>query len=245
MVMSKSKLKRFIEKYTLGGEIKSVKWSSDGKSLSTRFISGDKSVVGSVLLDKFSDIEPSDLGIYNTPQFSALLGIMGDDVEFKLTSSGDKFISIDMKDTKFKTTAKYMLSDLSVIPTPPELRNLPSEFDLDIKVDSNFINTFIAGKGALADTESFTIVTKNDKVELVIGFSNVASNRVTIPVEVENYVELEPISFNANIFANILNANKECQTASLKISKDGLSKINFNIDDYSSEYYLVATQQVS
>ena len=46
------------------------------------------------------------------------------------------------------------------------------------------------------DTESFTIVTKNDKVELVIGFSNVVSNRVTIPVEVENYVELEPISFN-------------------------------------------------
>ena len=64
-------------------------------------------------------------------------------------------------------------------------------------------------------------------------------------VEVENYVELEPISFNANIFANILNANKECQTASLKISKDGLSKINFNIDDYSSEYYLVASQQVN
>ncbi len=243
--MSKTKLKRFIDKYTLGGEIKSVKWTSNGNKLSTRFISGDKSVVGHVVLDKFSGIDPSDLGIYNTPQFSALLGIMGDDVDFKLTSSGDKFISVDMEDTKFKTKAKYMLSDLSVIPTPPELKNLPSEFDLDIKVDSNFINTFIAGKGALADTESFTIVTKNDRVDLVIGFSNVASNRVTIPVEVENYVELEPISFNANIFANILNANKECQKASLKISKDGLSKINFNIDDYSSEYYLVASQQVN
>jgi len=243
--MSKTKLKRFIDKYSLGGEIKSVKWTSNGNKLSTRFISGDKSVVGHVVLDKFDGIDPSDLGIYNTPQFSALLGIMGDDIDFKLTSSGDKFISVDMEDTKFKTKAKYMLSDLSVIPTPPELKNLPSEFDLDIKVDANFINTFIAGKGALADTESFTIVTKNDRVDLVIGFSNVASNRVTIPVEVENYVELEPISFNANIFANILSANKECQTASLKISKDGLSKINFNIDDYSSEYYLVASQQVN
>ena len=243
--MNKSQLTNFINKYTLGGEIKSTKWVSNGDSLATRFISGDKSVVGHVVLDKFSGIDPSDLGIYNTPQFSALLGIMGDDVDFKLTSSGDKFISVDMEDTKFKTKAKYMLSDLSVIPTPPELKNLPSEFDLDIKVDSNFINTFIAGKGALADTESFTIVTKNDRVDLVIGFSNVASNRVTIPVEVENYVELEPISFNANIFANILNANKECQKASLKISKDGLSKINFNIDDYSSEYYLVASQQVN
>ena len=48
MVMNKSQLSNFITKYTLGGEIKSTKWTSDGNSLSTRFISGDKSVVGSV-----------------------------------------------------------------------------------------------------------------------------------------------------------------------------------------------------
>jgi len=243
--MDKSKLKRFIDKYSLGGEIKSVKWVSNGNKLATRFISGDKSVVGNVVVDKFTGIESSDLGVYNTPQFLSLLNIMGDDVDFKLTSSGDKFISVDITDSKSKTSAKYMLSDLSVIPTPPELKNLPSDWDLDIKVDSNFISTFISGKGALADTESFTIITKNDKVEVVIGFSNVATNRVTIPVEVSEYKEIEPISFNANMFSNILSANKECQTASLKISKDGLSKINFNIDDYSSEYYLVATQQTN
>ena len=242
--MSKSKLKRFIEKYTLGGEIKSVKWSSDGKSLSTRFISGDKSVVGSVVLDKFSDIEPSDLGIYNTPQFSALLGIMGDDVEFKLTSSGDKFISIDMKDTKFKTTAKYMLSDLSVIPTPPELRNLPSEFDLDIKVDSNFINTFIAGKGALSDTDNFTVITDGTDTKLVIGHSSVNTNRVTIPVTTSKCEDIDNVSFNANVFKEVLSANKECESAKLEVSGDGLSRITFKIDDYESTYYLVSVQDV-
>ena len=245
MVMNKTKLIRFINKYALGGEIKSVKWSSNGKKLATRFISGDKSVVGTVELDKFDGIDPSDLGVYDTPQLVSLLSVISDDCEFKLTSSGDKFISIDMKDNKYNTTSKYMLSDLSVIPTPPELRNLPSEFDLDIKVNSYFVNTFIAGKGALADSESFTILTKNGKTEVVIGFSNVASNRITIPVEVEEYKEIEPISFNATMFASILNANKECSSASLKISKDGLSKINFDVDDYKSEYYLVATQQVS
>jgi len=46
--MNKSQLTNFITKYTLGGEIKSTKWTSDGASLSTRFISGDKSVVGKV-----------------------------------------------------------------------------------------------------------------------------------------------------------------------------------------------------
>ena len=73
--MNKNALLRFINKYTLGGEIKSVKWSSDGTSLSTRFISGDKSLVGSVKLDKVKDIDPSDVGVYNTSQLVALLNI--------------------------------------------------------------------------------------------------------------------------------------------------------------------------
>ena len=47
------------------------------------------------------------------------------------------------------------------------------------------------------------------------------------------------------MFSNILNANKECQSAVLKVSSDGLATISFNIDDYKSEYYLVATQQVT
>ena len=102
--MDKSKLKRFIDKYSLGGEIKSVKWVSNGDKLATRFISGDKSVVGSVIVDKFTGIESSDLGVYNTPQFLSLLNIMGDDVDFKLTSSGDKFISVDITDSKSKSS---------------------------------------------------------------------------------------------------------------------------------------------
>ena len=48
--MNKSQLTNFINKYTLGGEIKSTKWVSKGDSLTTRFISGDKSVVGKVEL---------------------------------------------------------------------------------------------------------------------------------------------------------------------------------------------------
>ena len=243
--MNKTQLIRYINKYALGGEIKSVKWVSDGKKLSTRFISGDKSVVGRVELSKFNHLSPCELGVYNTGQLSSLLSVLGDDVDVSLSNSGDKFISMEFVDTKRKTKSKYMLSDLSVIPTPPALKNLPSEFDLDIKVNSYFINTFIMGKGALTDSESFTIITKDGKVSVVIGYSNVASNRITIPVEVEKYVELEPISFNATMFANILSANKECTNASLKISKAGLSKINFDVDEYKSEYYLVATQQVS
>jgi len=243
--MNKSNLLRFINKYSLGGEIKSVKWTSNGKQLGTRFISGDKSLVGSVTLDNFSDVEASEVGVYNTPQLVSLLSILGEDVDFGLQKMGDKFVSVDMKDSQHGTNTKYMLSDLSVIPTPPELKNLPSTFDLELKIDSYFINTFINGKGALPDTDTFTIIAKDNNAKVIIGFSNVATNRVTIPVECEAFSDTEPISFNANMFANILTANKECESAILKVSSDGLATISFNIDDYKSEYFLVATQQVT
>ena len=243
--MNKSQLTNFITKYTLGGEIKSTKWTSNGSSLSTRFISGDKSVVGKVELSKFTHLSPCELGVYNTGQLSSLLSVLGDDIEVNLSQSGDKFISMEFEDTKRKTKSKYMLSDLSVIPTPPELKNLPDSFELGIKVDPYFVNTFISGKGALSEAETFTILTENGETKIVIGYASIASNRVTIPVETTKQTDIEPISFNANMFASILNANKDCEKATLEVSSAGLSRIKFSVDNYDSEYFLVSTQAVN
>ena len=242
--MNKSALLRFIDKYTLGGEIKSVKWKSNGTSLSTRVISGDKSLVGNVKLDNFKDITPSEVGVYNTAQLVALMGILSEDIKFDYNQMGDKFVSVDMSDSK-GTKTKYMLSDLSVIPSAPDLKNLPSEWDLEIDIDSHFISTFISGKGALPDTDTFTIANSDGNVEVIIGFSNVQTNRVTIPVEADVKGNFDVVSFNASMFASILNANKECNKAVLKVSSQGISTISFEIDDYSAEYFLVASQQVN
>ena len=103
--MNSSQLNRFINKYHLGGEIKSVKWASDGNSLVTRFISGDKSVLGEVKLDNFDGVQASELGVYNTPQLASLLNILSEDVEFNLTNAGDKFISI-INRTRSNTTKR-------------------------------------------------------------------------------------------------------------------------------------------
>ena len=41
--MQKSKLDKFIQKYNLGGNVNSVKWKSSGDSISTAFVTPDKS----------------------------------------------------------------------------------------------------------------------------------------------------------------------------------------------------------
>ena len=238
--MDKSKLVKFINKYYLGGNVNSVAINSDGNGLSTRFVSGDKSLLGEVKLKNYS-ITEADFGVYQTDVLLKMLSVLDNDVSVDLVKAEEKAISLDAKDSGAKV--RYMLSDLSVINTPPQLKQIP-EFELLLNVDKTFVSKFISGKGALPDTESFTIVS-GDNPEVVIGYSSIATNRVAVPVENQTDNTIDNISFNANLFKDVLEANKECESAVLEVSSEGLARITFNVNDYESTYYLVAVQNVN
>ena len=108
----------------------------------------------------------------------------------------------------------------------------------------NFIDTFIKGKGALSDVDTFTVVNGKSGVEVVIGYSSTNTNRVNIPTESESCDIDTPVTFNANLFKEVLVANRECSSAILEVSTEGLARVNFKIDDYDSTYYIVAMQDV-
>ena len=238
--MDKSKLVKFINKYYLSGNVNSVAINSDGNGLSTRFVSGDKSLLGEVKLKNYS-ITEADFGVYQTDALLKMLSVLDNDISVDLIKAEDKAISLDAKDSGAKV--RYMLSDLSVINTPPQLKQIP-EFELLLNVDKTFVSKFISGKGALPDTESFTIVS-GDKPEVIIGYSSIATNRVAVPVENQTDNTIDNISFNANLFKDVLEANKECEAAVLEVSSEGLARITFNVSDYESTYYLVAVQNVN
>ena len=238
--MQKSKLDRFIQKYNLGGNVNSVKWKSSGDTLTTSFVTPDKSLLGNVKVDKFP-FEDAELGVYQTDQLKSLINVLGDDVSLDVSRAGDKAYSLKIKNGP--VSVDYVLSDLSVIADPPALKRLP-EFGTQIKLDNNFINTFIKGKGALSDVDTFTIVNGTNGCEVVIGYSSTNTNRVNIPVETTSNDLTDPITFNANLFKEVLVANRECTSAILEVSTEGLAKVNFKVDDYDSTYYVVAMQDV-
>ena len=238
--MQKSKLDRFISKYNLGGNVNSVKWKSNGSTLSPSFVTPDKSLLGNVKVDKFS-FDSAELGIYQTDQLKSLIGVLGDDISLDLTSAGDRAVSLNVKNGAI--SIDYVLSDLSVIPDPPALKRLP-EFGTQIKLDTKFINTFVKGKAALSDIDSFTILNGKSGVEVVIGYSSTNTNRVNIPVETTSSNLEKPISFNANLFKEVLVANRECTSAVIEVSNEGLARVNFKVDDYDSTYFVVAMQDV-
>ena len=233
--MEKQSLNRFVSKYNLAGLVESVKWESKDGSLTTSFISDDKSVLGSVSMNEF-DSSDSTFGVYDTSKLTKMLSVLGDDIDFSINDIDGKPVSLKFKDGS--TSVNYMLADLSVIPNVPDLKQLPP-FDVEIKLDSNFISKFIKAKGALADENNFTFVCKDGKSQIILGYSNINTNRIIIDVDAECTNEVEPISFSATYLKEILVANREATDATLKISSQGLSHIHFEIDNYTSDYYLV------
>ena len=122
--------------------------------MTTTFVTPDKSLLGTVKVDKFP-FEDSEIGVYQTDQLKSLIGVLGDDVSLDLSKFGDKAVSLKVKNGP--VSVDYVLSDLSVIADPPALKRLP-EFGSQIKLDNNFINTFSTKstkhvKSLLRDTE--------------------------------------------------------------------------------------------
>jgi hypothetical protein len=233
--MEKTKLLKFVSKYHLAGLIESVKWESESSTLKTSFISDDKSVLGTVMMKDFGD-DTTTYGIYDTSKLVKMLSVLGEDVTLNLNTIDGKLVSLKFNDKS--STINYMLSDLSVIPTVPDLKKLP-EFNVQIKLDDKFINKFIRAKSALSEEDNFTFMVKDGVAKIILGYASINSNRISIEVDASVTEDVDPISFSATYLKEILVANKDATNAVLDISTQGLAAIHFDIDNYTSDYYLV------
>jgi hypothetical protein len=233
--MNKNNLLKFIQKYSLGGLIESVAWNADGTKLSVRFISDDKTLLGEVEYNAYTST-PMNVGIYTTSLLKNMIGVLDNDITLKVDKAGDKSVSLKLSSDETETS--YQLADLGVIPPVPDLKTLP-DFGISIDMASNMIDKFIKAKGALSDVDTFTIFTEGGDLKMAIGYSSISTNRVTFTAQ-KDYVEtIKPISFSAKYLKEILTANKEATSAKLKVSTDGLSNVEFQIDDFVCKYYLV------
>jgi hypothetical protein len=228
--MNKSKFDGFVNRYNLGGEIESVMVKSDDTNLSVRMISDDKTLLGDVTVVG-GEFPNGEFGIYTTSQLKGLLSVLDEAISVEEVTGAVKFSD---KGTK----VQYMLAAPSVIPAVPDLKALPP-FDVEVTLNDDFINKFIKSKGALSDADTFTFTSKAGKSEIILGYSSINSNRISIDVAINSTEDIEPIAFSAKYLKAILMANKGSKTSSLKISSKGLSHVSFTDGDYTSNYYLV------
>lgn len=233
--MNKNNLLKFIQKYSLGGLIESVSWNAEGTKLSVRFISDDKTLLGEVEFNAFTST-PFNVGIYTTSLLKNMIGVLDSDIALKVDKVGDKAVTLKLSSDDTETS--YQLADLGVIPPVPDLKALP-DFGIAIDMTSQMVDRFIKAKGALSDVDTFTIFTEGGDLKMAIGYSSISTNRVTFTAIKGFDGEVKPISFSSKYLKEILTANKEATNAKLKVSTDGLSNVEFQIDDFVCKYYLV------
>ena len=53
---------------------------------------------------------------------------------------------------------------------------------------------------------------------------------------------IDKISFNAKYFSDIFQANMDCENGLIEISSEGLAKLSFKVDNLTSVYWVVASQ---
>jgi hypothetical protein len=243
--MDKSKIDGFIKRYNLEGCIESVKVESNEKEnkLETSFISEEKHVLGVVTLND-SNFGDCELGVYNTAKLKQLLGVLGSEIEVEPVERNDKHISLKFSDKNM--TAQFMLADLSVIPKVPKMKKLP-DWDIVLHLDKDFIARFIKAKNALKEVNTFTLLmgSKSKKLDMVIGYSSINSDRVSLDISPEKGKDTvkDPISFSAKYFKEILSVNSDATEAVLNVSTQGLAHISFSSDDYESSYFLTQVPQ--
>ena len=229
--MKKSSLEGFISRYTLGGEIESVKIISDKTGMTVKFISDDKTLLGTVTSED-AEFADGEFGVYTTSQLKNLLGVL--DANINVTAGS---AALEFSDNS--TTVNYMMADLSVIPAVPDIKQVP-DFESEITLSDEFISRFIKSKGALNESDTFTFQCKDGKGEIILGYSKINSNRISIKVDCTCTKDsVGPISFSAKYLKEILNANRAPKAANLKIATAGLAQCTFESEGFKSEYFLV------
>jgi hypothetical protein len=241
--MQKAVLERFISKYNLGGTAESVMWTAEKDALGVRCISDDKNVLASVIA-KESLLDVGEYPVYDTAFLRSLMSVLDEDIQVTVNRKDKKALSLGLRDANTKVV--FVLAKPEVIPAVPDVKALPS-FDLEIALDERFFNTFVKGKNAMPDVETFTVVTEEGKTSIILGYSVKANTtRMSFKVELSAGEGLDrPINFSARYMKEILLANKEAKKGILKISAKGLAFVTFEVDGFEVSYYLVEIQTKS
>jgi len=252
-LIKKPEFQSLINKYYLNGLIESVEWNIENKNLNIKITSPNREMVGIISHNNFNLCD-SNIGIFNTSQLNKLISIMNNDVYLDLTKHGNIYSKLNIFDDQFNVS--YTLADTITIPKAGKY-NGPEEYNLKTILNKEIIQSLIKAKSALDDSSTVMIKCNSDielsseySLELIFGgdieYSNKVSYFIKDNLSTINLSEsfIDPMSdfklgFNSDLFKEILNVNKDAESAYMDINLEGLLKLSFNVGNISSTYYIV------
>jgi len=136
----------------------------------------------------------------------------------------------------------YALSDPLLINKVGSV-NVP-QYVVELDLTSEDIDNLIRAKSALAQIDNMLITTTENidgevVCEFVFGDTQGHNNKITYQISGNIIAQNIKLPFNSDMFKTILQANKDAEGGTLKLSEMGLMCLNFQTDTISSEYFMV------
>jgi len=235
--MEKSKLQSFINRYYLAGNCEAVTLKEQKDSIKCELIDTDQTIVGKIKWNT-APFMKGMLGINHTGALIKMLGALGENITIDVKDAAGK--NYAMKISEGSTQATFMLADTTVIPAVPSI-NAEPQYEISIPVNEEFVSKFIKAKNALPDAKNFAVQVVNGQVKFIINYTTVNADNISFEVGPTTMTTMDPVCFSADKLKEVLVANRG-DGGELKVSPDGLARIDFTGADFESTYWLVMLQ---
>jgi len=235
--MEKSKLQSFINRYYLAANCEAVILKEQTDSIGCELIDTDQTIVGKIKWNT-APFMKGMLGINHTGALIKMLGALGENITIDVKDAAGK--NYAMKISEGSTQATFMLADTTVIPAVPSI-NAEPQYEISIPVNEEFVSKFIKAKNALPDAKNFAVQVVNGQVKFIINYTTVNADNISFEVGPTTMTTMDPVCFSADKLKEVLVANRG-DGGELKVSPDGLARIDFTGADFESTYWLVMLQ---
>jgi hypothetical protein len=236
-MIDKRKLVDTIEKYYLNGLTEAVKFNIKNNVLTIPFSTTNRDVVGEVVLP--IELPNAEFGIFETTPLLKLLNILDTNVDIQYQEKFGIVEKLLIEDNQYKMM--FSASDISLIPKTPNANNVT--YQLTYAMEPDFVTRFIDCKKALGpDIKTFTLEPQTDTARIILGDPSGYANKLefNIPAVTEGF-PFASLLFPSDVLKEILSANKNFDTAEMKVNEDGLMDLMFVEGDAISQYFIMAS----
>tara|TARA_R110000803_G_scaffold196252_1_gene259519 strand:- start:3 stop:725 length:723 start_codon:yes stop_codon:yes gene_type:complete len=240
-MVNKHTLTSVISKYYLNGLNNQVKWRIKDNQLTV--YAGNNGRVCKVIHNNFN-LQDAELGIFDTHKLSKLLSITSGELSISLDKIKAVYTKMHFADLNFDLT--YSLADILILGKNTYYED-PEEFEMQIELNKEDLNYLIKAKSALADVNNMLITSTTDMdgtnvCEIIFGDNTGFSNKITYQLRGNITKNDISIPFDSDIFKDILNANKDMDKGTLRVSEVGMLKVNFSTEETESEYFVARNE---
>ena len=154
------------------------------------------------------------------------------------------YTKMHFADANFDLT--YSLADILILGKNTYYED-PDSFEMELDLTREDIDHLIKAKSALADVNNMLITSTTDMdgtniCEFIFGDNTGFSNKITYQIQGNITKSGIEIPFDSDIFKDILNANKDMDSGTLKLSEQGMLKLNFYSEEVKSEYFIARNE---